>query len=97
MIWRQVHVVTMKNEAINVLYAGAFELRVVLGDIGLHLEPTKTHALSNSPSALKRVRRLFGIPTGADSTVVRLGVDHSCANPTALGRNPKAKQRIKKH
>ena len=61
-------------------------LRVALGDIGLMLEPNKSTLLSNNPKALERVRKLFGVGSGrTQATVTRLGIDHSCGNPKAVG------------
>ena len=50
--------------AVKGLIDSGVHLRVALGDVGLSLEPQKATLVSNSPSALARIRRLYGVDKG---------------------------------
>ena len=86
-----------EDTAVRKFVDSGVQLRVALGDIGLTLEPHKSTLLSNNPKALERVRKLFGVGVGrTQATVTRLGIDHSCGNPKAVGATPMAFKRVSK-
>ena len=86
-----------ETQAVRDFVDSGVALRVALGDIGLMLEPAKSNLLSNKPSVLRKVRRLYGVDVSVvQATVTRLGIDHHGGNPRAEGVTPTALGRVRK-